>query len=331
MDGVSRQGEMLVSGVGWARTSIKLGVPPKPLTMEAATLKCTPTRGSDAAKITFALPAGDVDQPVQSHSNSLTNVPRMRRTHRALLAAVALLALVSACGDDDDAERSGDVTVFAAASLTAAFTEIGDAFMSANPDANVTFNFAASSELVTQINEGGAPADVFASADPNDMTKLTDAGNNGSDPAVFATNLLEIIVEPGNPQGITGVADLGNDDLITVICDTEVPCGKYAQQIFDNAGVTVTPDSLEENVKAVVSKVTAGEADAGIVYKTDVTAAGDQAEGVEIPADINVLAEYPIAVTKDARNAEAAQAFIDFVLSDEGQTILDSYGFQPPD
>jgi molybdate transport system substrate-binding protein len=266
----------------------------------------------------------------------------MRRTHRALLSAVALLALVSACGDDDAGSStvsetaatpgvSGDVTVFAAASLTAAFTEIGEAFMVANPDADVTFNFAASSELVTQINEGGAPADVFASADQSNMTKLTDAGNNGSDPVVFATNLLEIIVEPGNPKGITGVADLANDDLITVVCAPEVPCGKYAQQIFDAAGVTVTPDSLEENVKAVVTKVTVGEADAGIVYVTDVTAAGDQAEGVAIPADINVLAEYPIATTKEAPNPEAAQAFIDFVLSEQGQKILDSYGFLPPD
>ena len=220
--------------------------------------------------------------------------------------------------------------MFAAASLTAAFTEIGDAFMTANPDADVTFNFAASSELVTQINEGGAPADVFASADQNNMTKLIDAGTNASDPVAFATNLLEIIVEPGNPLGIAGVEDLANDDLITVVCAPEVPCGKYAQQIFDNAGVTVTPDSLEENVKAVVTKVTAGEADAGIVYKTDVTAAGDKAAGVEIPADLNVLAEYPIAIVEDAPNAAAAQAFIDFVLGQDGRAILSEYGFLPP-
>jgi molybdate transport system substrate-binding protein len=256
----------------------------------------------------------------------------MHWTYRTLVSAVALLALVPACGDDDDsAGSSGDVTVFAAASLTDALTEIGDAFMTADPDAEVTFNFAASSELVTQINEGGAPADVFASADQNNMNKLTDAGNNGSDPVVFATNVLEVIVEPGNPKGITGVADLANDDLIVVTCAPEVPCGSYAQEIFDAAGVTVTPDSLEENVRAVVTKVTAGEADAGIVYKTDVTAAGDEADGVEIPADINVVAEYPIAVTKEAANPEAAQAFIDVVLGEEGQTILGSFGFLPPD
>ena len=248
-----------------------------------------------------------------------------------MLSAIALLALVPGCGDDDGADSSGAVTVFAAASLTDAFTEIGDAFTTANPDAEVTFNFAASSELVTQINEGGAPADVFASADQNNMTKLTDAGNNGSDPVVFATNVLELIVEPDNPQGITGVADLANDDLITVVCAPEVPCGNYAQQLFDAAGVTVNPDSLEENVRAVVTKVTAGEADAGIVYKTDVTAAGDQADGVEISPDINVIAEYPIAVTEAASDPEAAQAFIDFVLGAQGQRVLDSYGFLPPD
>jgi molybdate transport system substrate-binding protein len=224
---------------------------------------------------------------------------------------------------------SGDVTVFAAASLTAAFTEIGEAFIVENPDANVTFNFAASSELVTQIGEG-APADVFASADLSSMTKLTDAGNNAAEPVVFATNLAEIIVAPGNPEGITGVADLANQDLIVVQCAPEVPCGRYAEQIVANAGVTVTPKSFEQNVKAVVTKVTLGEADAGIVYTTDVTAAGADADGVEIPADINVVAQYPIAVTTQAPNAQGAQAFIDFVTGEQGQTILASSGFLAP-
>jgi molybdate transport system substrate-binding protein len=250
---------------------------------------------------------------------------------RTSLAAAALVVVASACGNDGNAASSaGNVTVFAAASLTAAFTEIGDAFTAANPDTGLTFNFAASSDLVAQINEGG-PADVFASADQSNMSKLIDAGNNGSDPVVFATNSLVIIVEPGNPEAITGVADLANDDLIVVICAPEVPCGKYAQQIFDAAGVAVTPDSLEENVKAVVTKVTAGEADAGLVYTTDVIAAGDRAQGVQIPADVNVLAEYPIAVTRNSPNAEAGQAFVDFVLGEQGQKILDSYGFLPAD
>lgn len=259
------------------------------------------------------------------------------KTARAKYAAVFLLALfsVSCASDDsgspatDSADVSGAVTVFAAASLTAAFTEIGEAFTVEHPNADVTFNFAASSELVAQIGQG-APADVFASADTSNMTKLTDAGDHGSSPVVFAGNVLEIIVAPGNPLGITGVADLADADLVVVTCAPEVPCGRYATEVFERAGVTVTPKSLEENVKAVVTKVTLGEADAGIVYRTDVAAAGDAATGIEIPVDINTRAEYPIAVTARAANPRAAQAFVDFVLGSEGQQILASYGFLAP-
>jgi molybdate transport system substrate-binding protein len=138
------------------------------------------------------------------------------------------------------------------------------------------------------------------------------------------------MVAPGNPKGITGVADLAKQDLIVVTCDPHVPCGKYAQQLFDNAKVSVTPKSLEQNVKAVVAKVTAGEADAGIVYITDVKAAGAKAAGVEVPADVNVKADYPIAATKAAPNATGAAAFVDFVNSDAGQKILASFGFGAP-
>lgn len=237
--------------------------------------------------------------------------------------------IASSAGVSPTPTVSGRVTVFAAASLTAAFTEIGDAFMVENPAATVTFNFAASSELVTQLDEG-APADVFASADLSNMAKLTDAGINSSEPVVFATNVAEIVVGAGNPKGITGVADLANEDLIVILCAPEAPCGNYAAQILDNAGVTVTAKSLEENVKAVVTKVTLGEADAGIVYATDVAAAAGDAEGVEIPPDINVTAEYPIALTKDAPNADGAQAFVDFVTGEHGQAILASYGFLAP-
>lgn len=257
----------------------------------------------------------------------------MRSFTPLLLAPVALLGLaVTGCGSDDSdgsSGVSGDVTVFAASSLTAAFTDIGAAYTAEYPDAEVTFNFGASSELVTQIGEG-APADVFASADLNNMTKLTDAGDNGSEPVVFTTNLATIIVAPGNPEGITGVADLADEDLVVVQCAPDVPCGAYAARIFENAGVTVTPKSLEENVKAVVTKVTLGEADAGIVYVTDVIAAGDDAEGVEVPAEVNVVAEYPIAVTAEAPNAEGGEAFIDFVTGEQGQEILASYGFVAP-
>jgi molybdate transport system substrate-binding protein len=283
----------------------------------------------------------------------------MTSTRRLLLVPLAVLALGAAsCGSDDDGGASadttaaaatteapattaaattetpttttpgveGDITVFAAASLTDAFTEVGEAFTAANPDAKATFSFDASSALVQQITEG-APADVIASADTANMDKLTEAGLNGTEPVIFATNLLTIIVAPGNPEGIAGVADLANSDLITVICAPEVPCGRYADEIFTKAGVTVTPDSLEQNVRGVVTKVTAGEADAGIVYVTDVIAAGDDAAMVEIPADINVLAEYPIATTKDSTNAEAGEAFIDFLTGSDGQVIMAEYGF----
>jgi molybdate transport system substrate-binding protein len=182
---------------------------------------------------------------------------------------------------------------------------------------------------VTQITEG-APADVFASADVPNMDKLTDAGLNGSDPVIFATNLLTIIVPAGNPGGVAGVEDLANPDLTVVLCAEEVPCGNYANQILEAAGVDVTPASFEENVRGVVTKVTSGEADAGIVYVTDVTAAGDAAESVEIPEDINVLAEYPIATVAESGNQETGQAFVDFITGADGQAILAEYGFGSP-
>jgi len=162
------------------------------------------------------------------------------------------------------------------------------------------------------------------------MDKLTDAALNGSDPVTFASNLLTIIVAPDNPLGITGVADLANPDIKTVICAPEVPCGNYANQIFTAAGVAVTPVSLEQNVRGVVTKVTAGEADAGIVYVTDVIAAGDAADMVEIPVDINVVAEYPIATVAASQDTEVGEAFIDFLLGIEGQAILAEHGFGPP-
>jgi molybdate transport system substrate-binding protein len=255
-------------------------------------------------------------------------VTRRTRAASFLFAAVAVFG-TTACGSDDGSSSSSRLTVFAASSLTDAFTEIGTAFEAGNPGTEVTFSFAASSELAGQINEG-APADVFASADVGNMTKVVDAGNAAADPAVFATNAAEIIVAAGNPKGITGVADLADPDLIVVTCAPEVPCGKYAQQVFDAAGVSVTPKSLEQNVRGVVSKVTLGEADAGIVYVTDVRAAGDQAAGVPIPSDINVVANYPIVVTTTAADPATARAFVEFVRSSAGQAILAGYGFGAP-
>jgi len=272
----------------------------------------------------------------------------MRTPLRNLLVLSAFLGLVAAgCGDDSSTTASptttlavtttaapkvtGDITVLAAASLTDSFKELGTAFETANPGSKVTFSFAASSALVTQINQG-APADVFASADTANMDKLTVATGAGvsAAPVTFATNKLQIIVGKGNPKGITGVADLAKSGLIYVTAAPEVPIGAYAKQVLEKAKVTVTPKSLEADVKSIVNKVTLGEADAGIVYTTDVTAAGDKAVGVTIPDDLNVIAIYPIAVTKATKNSSAATAFVSFVAGTQGQTILAKYGFTKP-
>ncbi len=241
------------------------------------------------------------------------------------------LVAVAACGDDSDQGATsgaldGEITVFAASSLTDAFTEAGEAFHRAQPDTTVTFSFAASGALATQIIEG-APADVFASADESSMKKLTDAGEVAGPPEVFARTELQIIVGPGNPKGITGLPDLARDDVIVVLCDESVPCGVYARAALGRAAVTVSPASLEDKVRGVVSKVTLGEADAGIVYATDVLAAGSAAAGVEIPDAQNVIATYPISVTKSSENPRVADAFVEFIVSDAGRAILAVYGF----
>lgn len=272
----------------------------------------------------------------------MTIVHAVRRTGRIPISACALLGLATlgfaatSCGPDDSrstpataSDISGEITVFAAASLTAAYTEIGAAFTARYPRTSVTFNFASSSDLVNQINEG-APADVYASADQANMSKLTTVGGAADEPRVFATNSLQIIVEAGNPKRISGVADLADPNLIYITCAPDVPIGMYAAGVLMSAGVRVTPSSFEENVKGIVTKVSLGEADAGIVYTTDVIAAGDRASGVEIPADVNVTAAYPIAVTVEAPNADGAASFVDFVLDDQGQGILATYGFSAP-
>mgnify|MGYP001825312684 FL=1 len=246
------------------------------------------------------------------------------------LAIAAAASLVVSCSPDDPASGDAvDVTVFAAASLSAAFTEIGDVFMAANPGAEVRFNFAGSSDLAAQIGEG-APADVYASADVANMDKLVAAGAAATEPVVFATNAAAIIVESGNPEGITDVGDLADDDLVVVQCALEVPCGAYAAEILANAGVDVTPKSYEANVNAVVTKITVGEADAGIVYRTDVLAADDAADGVVLPDDINVVADYPIVVTETSADPDGAGAFVETVLGAAGRDILERHGFGTP-
>ena len=258
--------------------------------------------------------------------------PRPHPDSPCLLALVGALlvlaALVAAgCGASSDAASSQkrELSVFAAASLTDAFTQLGQDFNAAHPDVTVAFNFAGSNDLVTQLRQG-APADVLATADTSNMDK---AGDLVEAPRAFAGNTLVIAVAPGNPKHITGLADLARKDLKVVLAAPEVPAGKYAEEAFANAGITVKPVSLEVSVKGVVTKVSLGEADAGIVYVTDVDAAKGKIEGVAIPDDQNVIATYPIATLNDARYPDDANAFMDLVLSDAGQQVLADNGFLP--
>lgn len=250
----------------------------------------------------------------------------MRRSW--LVALLSGSVLLAACSDASPGRR--DLTIFAAASLTEAFTEMGKLFEGANPDVTVTFNFAASSALAQQLNEGGA-ADVFVSADEANMKKVVDAGN-ASATEVIARNRLAIVVERGNPKGITGLGDLARSDVVVVLCAPDVPCGKLASAALAKASVDVKPASLEENVKAVVSRVTLGEADAGIGYVTDVTAAGDDAEGVpiDIADDPALEAVYPLAVLAKSTNPAGADAWRAYVLGREGAALLSKYGFLAP-
>jgi molybdate transport system substrate-binding protein len=253
------------------------------------------------------------------------------RIRLAAMLVVAALVLAACAGDDSSGGTSGagspaGIKVFAAASLTAAFNELGPQFTAANGGTKVTFNFAGSQALANQIQQA-APADVFASADVPNMEKVEDLVGS---PQVFASNLLQIVVEKGNPKGVKGLDDLASNDLKVVLAAEEVPAGKYAKQILDRAGVRVQPVSLEDNVKAVVTKVSLGEADAGIVYVTDVSAGGDRTDGVDIPTEANVVATYPIATVKASGNQQQAQAFVNLVLSDQGQQVLQKYGFLPP-
>lgn len=258
---------------------------------------------------------------------------------KLLLALLAVSALfVTACGDDtedstsdaDENALTGTATVSAAASLTEAFTQIGEDFSAANPDATVEFTFDSSSTLSQQIIDG-APVDVYASADEANMTKLTDADLIAGSPEVFATNELVIVTKPGNPEGITGLADLADAGVIS-LCGEEVPCGKFAKEALDNAGVTIPETSVTrgQNVKATLTAVTESDAVAGIVYVTDAQAAGDAVDTVTIPADQNVVAVYPIGVLGESTNTELAEAFMAYVLSPQGQSVLAEFGFQPP-
>ena len=258
-----------------------------------------------------------------------------RRVVAVVLALLlAMGSVLAACGSDDDSSSSGDavlagdLTVFGAASLTEAFEDVQKTLESSAPDLNLTYSFAGSQDLVQQIREG-APADVFASADEMNMQELVDDGLV-ENPEVFARNELAIAVEPGNPKGIKGLEDLSRSDVTVVLADPSVPVGSYSQQVLDEAGVTVKPASLELDVKATLAKVTSGEADAAIVYQTDVESAGGKADAVDLPDDQNAIATYPIAVVKGSGNKAAARAYVDEIISGSGQDALKAKGFLPP-
>jgi len=284
-----------------------------------------------------------------------------RRSLTALVGAATLVLALAACsapsGDGaptDDAARSasptptstastsatstleGTITVFAAASLTQTFTEIASDFEEANPGVTVELNFAGSSDLVTQITEG-APADVFASADLRNYTKLAEAGLTAGDAVNFATNTLTIAVPARNPAEIGNLSDLADADVKTVICAPQVPCGAATVTVTEAAGITLTPVSEESSVTDVLGKVTSGEADAGLVYVTDVLAAGDEVEAIEFPESSSAVNTYPIVAVADsgadaaANTSAIAQAFIQYVTGTAGLGVLAEAGFGPPE
>src|SRR2546426_2785264 len=247
---------------------------------------------------------------------------------RALAVLIALFSLAACIGPHEDCALMacrqrpvGPLTVFAAASLQPAFDKIA-----AQLYVDATFNYAGTQTLAAQLTQG-AEADVFASADKTHMKTLLDAGLIEGTPKVFAHNRLEIAVAKGNPKGIHSLADLARSGLVVVLADPSVPAGKYAQQALAKAGVTVRPASLELQVTAVLTKVSLGEADAGIVYVSDIKTSG-KVDGVAIPDPYNVVADYPIAILKHAQDSNAAFAFEALVLSPTGQSILIADGFE---
>jgi molybdate transport system substrate-binding protein len=263
----------------------------------------------------------------------------MRRGWLAAPVVVAAMVLAG-CGDDPDTDAgsgggaatggglSGTVTVFAAASLTESFGTLGQRFQAAHPGVTVRFNFASSSALAESIAQG-APADVFASASATNMESVVEAGD-AADPKTFAGNVMEIAVPPDNPAGVTALADLAGPGLKLALCQEQVPCGATARKVLDRAELTVRPVTLGADVKAVLTAVQLGEVDAGVVYRTDVRAAGTKVKGIEIPTGQNASTSYPIATLAKAPNAAAARAFVDYVLSADGTRVLTEAGFTRP-
>ena len=271
-----------------------------------------------------------------------------RRLGPALALALATLALLGACTGGADRidpdvspgatpatapagpELTGGLTVYAAASLTAAFDDLATRFEMRHPALDVApIVYDGSSTLATQLVEG-APADVFASADETTMATVAAADLLAAPARLFASNTLVIAVPPANPGAVTSLDDLARPEVSVVLCAVEVPCGSASQSLLDAAGLSVTPVSEEQNVAAVLTKITADEADAGLVYATDVAAAGSAVTSIVPVGASDVVNHYPVAALADAANPAAAAAFVDFVLSPDGQAVLASYGFSAP-
>jgi molybdate transport system substrate-binding protein len=251
-----------------------------------------------------------------------------------LATAVLLVAALTGCSPDKpgSAPSDGDgvtVTVFAAASLTEAFTALGDAFEATEPGVSVELSFGPSSELATQIAQG-APADVLASADETTMDAAVDAGSIAGDPTVFATNGMEIAVPAGNPGGVDGLDDFADADLMIGLCSEDVPCGRLARRVLDQAGIQASVDTDEADVKALLAKVASGDLDAGLVYRTDVRAGGDEVDGIALPDDLQVATRYPIATVAASEHHDGARDFVAFVAAPEGRAVLERFGFGPP-
>jgi molybdate transport system substrate-binding protein len=256
-----------------------------------------------------------------------------------ILTGVALAAVlaVSGCGGDSTPASSpasaggvsGNLTVLAAASLTESFDRIKADFQKANPAVKVTISYGGSSALAQQITSG-APADVFASASPATMKTVTDAGDANGPSAVFVRNQLVIAVAKGNPKGIKDLSDLAGPSLKVALCAEQVPCGAAAKKALAAATVQVTPVTLEQDVKAALSKVKLGEVDAALVYRTDAKAASADVEGIEFPESAGAVNDYPIVTLKDAPNPGAAAAFVAFVRSGPELAVLLDAGFQKP-
>jgi molybdate transport system substrate-binding protein len=249
---------------------------------------------------------------------------------KRLAIGMLALVLVSACSSSQQsAGERQKIVVFAAASLKKSFTDIGEQFKTESPGVSVEFNFAGSSDLVTQLTQG-AQADVFASADTKNMDKAAQAGLLAGDPVNFASNTLTIAVAPGNPRKIASLKDLEQPGLNVVVCAPQVPCGSASQKVAQATGVELKPVSEESSVSDVLNKVTTGQADAGLVYVTDAIGAGDKVTAVAFPEAASAVNTYPIAVLKESQNAALAHKFVDLVTGEQGQNVLSAAGFVKP-